>query len=54
MLGSIVEAQTDRATREKKYVVHGPDHLGRPLGVVVKLGATGRVVILTVYREEPI
>ena len=52
MSGEIVEAQTDRTTREKKYVVHGPDHSGRTLGVVVKMGATGKVVVLTVYREE--
>jgi len=53
LLGSIVEAQTDHTTREKKYVVNGPDHTGRNLGVVVKIGASGKLVVLTVYREEP-
>jgi hypothetical protein len=52
LLGSVVEAQTDRATREKKYIVHGPDHAGRTLGVVVKIGFSGKLVVLTVYREE--
>ena len=52
LLGSIVEAQTDQTTREKKFVVNGPDHAGRPLGVVVKIGASGKLVVLTVYREE--
>jgi hypothetical protein len=52
ILGFIVEAQTDQSTREKKYVVNGPDHQGRTLGVVVKIGASGKLVVLTVYREE--
>ena len=52
MLGIITEAQTDRSTRERKYVIQGPDHTGRMLGVVVKLGISGKVVVLTAYREE--
>ena len=52
LLGSIVEAQTDQTTREKKYVVNGPDYAGGTLGVVVKIGASGKLVVLTLYREE--
>ncbi len=52
LIGSIVEVQSDRGTKEKKYVINGPDHAGNPVGVVMKIGATGKAVIVTVYREE--
>jgi hypothetical protein len=52
LTGSIVERQVDRATRERKYVFFGRDLAGDPVGVVAKIGAAGKVVILTVYREE--
>ena len=48
--GTIVERQRDRATREHKYVVHGEDTEGVGAGVVAKLGPTGRMVIITVFR----
>ena len=50
--GRIVERQVDRATRERKYVVTGTDVAGKPTGVVLKMGLTGKVIVITVYREE--
>ncbi|OQW64408.1 MAG: hypothetical protein BVN28_03115 [Nitrospira sp. ST-bin4] len=52
LTGGIVERQIDRATRERKYVFLGRDLAGGPIGVVAKIGAVGKVVVLTVYREE--
>ena len=52
LAGKIVERQIDRATRERKYVIIGRDLAGDPVGVVVKIGAVGKVVVITVYREE--
>ena len=49
LTGSIVERQIDRATRERKYVFLGRDLAGNPIGVVAKIGAAGKAVILTVY-----
>ena len=50
--GRIVERQVDRATRERKYVLTGTDVAGEPIGVVLKMGLTGKVIVITVYREE--
>jgi hypothetical protein len=33
-------------------VLTGIDLAGEPVGVVLKMGATGKAVVLTVYREE--
>jgi hypothetical protein len=52
LTGGIVERQIDRATRERKYVFLGRDLAGDPIGVVAKIGAVDKVVVLTVYREE--
>lgn len=49
--GSIVGRQIDRATRERKYVFIGRDLAGDPLGLVAKIGAAGKAVVITVYRE---
>jgi hypothetical protein len=51
LTGRIVERQRDVRTREWKYVVSGAGVDGRPAGIVAKLSATGRLVILTTYRE---
>ena len=50
--GRIVERQVDRATRERKYVLTGTNVAGEPIGVVLKMSSTGKVVVITVYREE--
>jgi hypothetical protein len=52
LTGQIVERQVDRATRERKYVLAGMDCAGEPMNVVLKMGATDKVVVITVYREE--
>lgn len=52
LTGKIVERQVDRTTKERKYVLTGPDLAGQPVGVVLKMGSTGKAVVLTVYREE--
>lgn len=52
LTGQIVERQVDQATKERKYVLTGTDHTGEPVGVVLRMGSTGKVVVITVYREE--
>lgn len=52
LTGSIVERQIDRATRERKYVFTGRSLAGDPVGLVAKIGAVGKAVVITVYREE--
>lgn len=52
LTGHIVERQVDRSTKERKYVLIGMDLAGEPMGVVLKRGSTGKVVVITVYREE--
>jgi hypothetical protein len=52
LTGEIVERQVDRTTKERKYVLTGTDLAGEPVGVVLKMGSTGKAVVLTVYREE--
>ncbi len=51
LTGRIVERQRDVRTREWKYVVSGAGMDGSPVGIVGKLSPTGRLVILTTYRE---
>ena len=52
LTGSIVERQIGRPTRERKYVFIGKDLAGDPVGLVAKIGAAGKAVVITVYREE--
>jgi uncharacterized DUF497 family protein len=47
--GEILECQKDRNTGESKYRIKGSTLDGDLIEVVVKLGATGKVVIITVY-----
>ena len=51
LTGQIIERQRDRKTREWKYVVIGGAIDGARVGVVGKLSSSGRLVILTTYRE---
>ena len=53
LTGEIVERQRDRLTREWKYVVNGAGLDGAGVIVVGKLSVTGRLVIITVYRDQP-
>jgi len=52
LTGSIIARRIDRATRERKYVFVGRDFTGNPIGLVAKIGTAGKVVVITVYREE--
>ena len=52
LTGSIVERQIDRATRERKYVFLGRDLADDPVGLVGKIGSTGKAAFITVCREE--
>ena len=50
--GEIVERQRDNETAESKYLVAGKTIDYENLKVVAKLGVTGKLVIITVYREQ--
>lgn len=53
LTGEIVERQKDPHTAESKYVIVGETSDDRSVGIVVKFGASGRMLyILTVYGEE--
>ena len=50
--GKIVSRQTDRRSKERKYRLRGPSADNtRSLVVVVKIGPTGLLVILTIYAD---
>jgi hypothetical protein len=52
--GEIVERQRDNMTGESKYLIAGKslDDLNVNVVVVAKLSLTGKLVVLTVYRDE--
>jgi hypothetical protein len=52
LTGEIVERQRDAQTRERKYVVRGETLDGEAACCVVKIGPTGKVVIITAWVEE--
>lgn len=52
LTGDIIERQRDQETGEWKYLVRGHVMDGSESMVICKLGATGKMVIITVYREE--
>ena len=49
--GKIVERQKDKISGEWKYLVRGESLAGEPVITVTKIGPTGKLVFLTVYRE---
>ncbi len=49
--GQIRERQRDRSSSEWKYLVKGQSLAGRNVIAVVKIGPTGKLVFITVYRE---
>ena len=49
--GKIIERQRDRETGEWKYLMKGQALSETSVIVVLKLSPTGKVVILTVYKE---
>ncbi|MEA3349155.1 MAG: DUF4258 domain-containing protein [Chloroflexota bacterium] len=51
LTGKIVERQKDKVTSELKYLVAGKALTGDIITVVAKLSVTGKLVIITVWRE---
>ncbi len=51
LTGEIVERQKDNRTNEAKYVLEGG--ASNATRVVTKIGPSGRLVIITVYRTAP-
>ena len=49
LTGKIIERQQDRATAERKYRIQGYSTDGDLIEVIVKLGLSGKVIIITVY-----
>lgn len=49
LTGAIVERQKDGQTGELKYRVRGESLAAEAVEVVVKIGPTGKVVVITVY-----
>ena len=49
---AILERQWDRVTAESKYRIRGDSIQGQTIEVIAKIGPTGKLVIITVYRLE--
>ena len=49
--GQIVSRQKDSVTGEWKYVIQGQALAGVSISVIGKISATGKLVVITVYRE---
>jgi hypothetical protein len=49
LTGQIIQRQRDRETREVKCVIRGFTLDGLEAETIVKLGATGRLVVISVY-----
>lgn len=51
LTGEIVERQRDENTAEAKYLINGKTLDDVSVTVVAKLGLTGNLVVITVYRD---
>ncbi|HXG67887.1 MAG TPA: DUF4258 domain-containing protein [Blastocatellia bacterium] len=51
LTGEIIERQRDKTTGDWKYLVRGKTLTDDDIVVVGKLSLTGKLVIITVYRE---
>jgi len=51
LTGIVAERQKDRASEEWKYLVDGESLAGDKATVVAKIGPTGKLVIITVFRD---
>ena len=49
LTGQVVDRQRDRTTRETKYVIQGATLEGSAGEAVVKVGHTGKLLVITVY-----
>jgi len=52
LTGSIIERQKDAARTEWKYIVRGQSIEGSAVVVVTKISTTGKMAIITVFRDE--
>ncbi|MEZ4836872.1 MAG: DUF4258 domain-containing protein [Caldilineaceae bacterium] len=52
LTGEVTERQADHATDEWKYLVFGQSIHGEVVSVVAKISVTGKLVIITVFREQ--
>lgn len=52
LTGEVTERQDDHATGEWKYLIFGQSIPGHGVSVVAKISVTGKLVIITVYREQ--
>ncbi len=50
LIGKIIERQKDSVTSESKYLIKVRTWAGDEVIVVTKLGPTGKLIIITVYR----
>ena len=50
LTGQIAERQRDIRTREVKCVIAGPALDGAAAEVVVKIGLSGKLIVITAYR----
>jgi len=51
LTGKIVERQRDPETKEFKYRIAGKTPEGVRIELIAKIGATGKLVIITVYVQ---
>ena len=52
LTGQIIERQRDAQTQERKYVLRGRTLDGEAACSVIKVGPTGKVVVITDWVEE--
>ena len=52
LTGEIIRRQRDAQTRERKYVLRGETLAGETACCVVKIGPTGKVVLITAWVED--
>jgi hypothetical protein len=52
LTGDIIERQRDAQTRERKYVIKGETLDSKAACCVVRIGRTGKIVIITAWVEE--
>lgn len=51
LTGAIVERQKDTVTGDRKYVVRGQILSGNNAVVVGRIGQTGKLIFITIYRD---
>ena len=49
--GKIIERQKDQNTGEWKYLVKGESLTGESVVTVTKIGPTGKLIFITIYRD---